>query len=73
MQLEHRQAVQRGRGKADIYSELKEPIDQARDEFRREFLASTPTMVDYLYLELIRGLAQGDDRLLGPGFPGPLI
>ncbi len=73
MQIEHRQAVQRGRAKADIYSELREPIDVARDEFKRDFLASTPTMVDYLYLELIRGLAQGDDHLLGPSFPGPLV
>ena len=30
-------------------------------------------MVDYLYLELIRGLAQGDDRKLGPTFPGPRV
>jgi hypothetical protein len=72
MQIEHRQAVQRGRTKADLYGELREPIDRARDEFRREFLA-TPTMVDYLYLELIRGLAQGNDHLLGPSFPGPLV
>jgi hypothetical protein len=73
MQIEHRQAVQRGRTKSDLYSELREPIDAARDEFRREFLVSTPTMVDYLYLELIRGVAQGDDHLLGPSFPGPLV
>jgi hypothetical protein len=30
-------------------------------------------MVDYLYLDLVRGLAQDDDHLLGPEFPGPLV
>lgn len=73
MQIEHRQAMQRGREKADLYTELRTPIDAARDEFRKEFLAKSPTMVDYLYLELIRGLAQGDDHLLGASFPGPLV
>ena len=73
MQIEHSQAVHRGRGKADLYKELQQPIDTARDEFRKEFLAASPTMVDYLYLELIRGLAQGDDTLLGASFPGPLV
>jgi len=73
MQIEHRQAVERGRAKADIYGELREPIDVAREEFKRDFLGSTSTMVDYLYLEMIRGLAQGDDHLLGATFPGPLV
>jgi hypothetical protein len=73
MQIEYRHALQRGRGKADLYSELKQPIDLARDEFRKEFITASPTMVDYLYLELSRGLAQGNDQLLGASFPGPLV
>lgn len=73
IRLEHGEAVRRGVERRDLYSELREPIDRVREEFRRDFVAATPTMVDYLYLDLVRSLAHDDDRLLGPEFPGPLI
>lgn len=72
LRLAHEAAVRRGFDKHDIYSAVSGPIDQAREEFRREYLSKSPTMVDYLYLEMVRGLAGNDDRRLGAGFPGPL-
>ena len=73
IRLEHGAALRDGLEKADLYSALSEPIDSARDAFRRDYLSASPTMVDYLYLEIVRGLAQDDDRQLGPNFPGALI
>jgi len=57
----------------DIYGALKSPIDAARAEFREKHMTSSPTMVDYLHLELVRSLANDDAILLGPNYPGPLV
>jgi hypothetical protein len=73
MRLENSEAFQRGIDRGDIYGALREPIDRAREEFQRDYLRASPTMVDYLYIELVRGLASDNERLLGPGFPGPLV
>jgi hypothetical protein len=73
MRLEHGDAVRTGLERGRLYAELRAPIDQAREEFRKDFVKGSPTMVDYLYLELVRGLAHDNDRLLGADFPGPLV
>jgi hypothetical protein len=69
MRLYHADAVRRGMKRADLYIVLKPEIDAARAAYRKEF----PGVSDYLYLELVGNLANNDDRLLGPGFPGPII
>jgi hypothetical protein len=73
IRLEHTEAFQRGFQSRDFYGSLREPIDKAREEFRKDYLNRAPTMVDYLYLELIRSLTGDNERMLGPGFPGPLV
>ena len=73
LRMAHREQVQQGIAHGDIYRLLKSPIDTLRQQYRREFLDASPTMVDYLYLELVRSLANHDERLLGPDFPGPLV
>ena len=40
-------------------------------KFLQTFLAKSPTMVDYLHLEILQRLAHDDDRLLGHNYPGP--
>lgn len=65
--------VQQGLAQGDIYRLLQPEIDALRQQYRGEFVDASPTMVDYLYLELVRSLANHDERLLGPGFPGPLV
>ncbi len=72
MRLEHADAIRRGLEQKNLYAALREPIDRAREEFRRESMSATPSMVDYLYLEIVRGLAHENDGLLGSEFPGPL-
>lgn len=73
LRMAHRDQVQQGSAGADIYRQLKPEIDALRQQYRREFVDASPTMVDYLYLELVRSLANHDERLLGPDFPGPLV
>jgi hypothetical protein len=73
LRLRRSAAVQAGRSRGNIYEVLKEPIDTAREEFRKSFFAVCPSMVDYLHLELLRTLAHDDADLLGKDYPGPLV
>jgi hypothetical protein len=73
IRLQESDAVQAGRTRRDLYAALREPIDAARDSFRKTFFDSCPSMVDYLHLELIRTLANENPELLGKDYPGPLV
>ncbi len=74
MRVEQIAAVRAGQGSGDLYRALRGSIDKARSDYREQFLSGeSKTMVDYLYMELVRSLANGEDRLLGPDFPGRLI
>ena len=73
LRMAQRDKVQQGVANANLYSVLRAEIDALRQQYRREFVDASPTMVDYLYLELVRSLANHDERLLGPDFPGPLV
>jgi len=71
MRLYRAEAVKSGRDRSDLYQELKDVIDAAREIYRREFLGSAE-LPDYLHLELLHTLANDDVRLLGEKYPGPL-
>jgi hypothetical protein len=73
MRLLRADAVRSGRAERDIYGALKPPIDDAREKFKEKHMTGSPTMVDYLHLELVRSLANDDPILLGPTYPGPLV
>jgi hypothetical protein len=66
------EALRAGRGKHDIYGAMRVRIDEAREAFYKRFFTATPTMVDYLHLELVRTLANDDLELLGKEYPGPM-
>ncbi len=72
MRLRHGAAVQTGRQRRNLYEALRQPVDAARDAYRREFFGACPSMVDYLHLELTRTLANNDAELLGKEYPGPM-
>jgi hypothetical protein len=72
MRLAHAGELKNGTASGDVYAALRKPIDAARSEFREKFLVKSPTMVDYLHLELLRSLAGDDERLLGASYPGPM-
>jgi predicted RecB family endonuclease len=65
-------AVRSGRARRDLYSALRQEVEGARETFRRECMAACPSMIDYLHLELVGSLANGDARLFGLSYPGPL-
>ncbi len=73
MRLYKSQAVKSGRLERDVYGALREDIDRTREAFRRDYLSASPTMVDYIHLELLRNLANDDVELLGPEYPGPMV
>lgn len=64
--------VREGRETYNLYGALKEEIEGGRDAFRKEFIETCPSMVDYFHLELQRTLARDMAGALGPEYPGPL-
>lgn len=72
MRLYKSEDVKNGRAARDLYTSLKEEIDSAREIFRRDFLSGRG-MVDYLHLELVHTLANGEVQLLGSDYPGPML
>jgi hypothetical protein len=73
MRLYHAEELRNGVASGSIYNALHTEIDSARSAFLQAFLSKSPTMVDYLHLELLRSLAHDDDRLLGEDYPGPMV
>ena len=73
LRLANREKLRRGLAQSDLYSVLQPELDGLRNQYREQFVAGTPSMVDYLHLEFIRSLANHDERLLGPHYPGPLV
>jgi len=71
MQLYHSDAVAAGRASSNLYGALKAQIDQARDEFRNEFLSDGNGATDELHAEIVHALAKDDVKLLGPEYPWP--
>jgi ElaB/YqjD/DUF883 family membrane-anchored ribosome-binding protein len=65
--------VQAGRARRDLYGALREPIDGAREAFRKTYFDPCPSMVDYLHLEVLRTLANDDPELLGDNYPGVMV
>ena len=64
--------VHAGRDTSNLYGMLREEIEAGREAFRREFIETCPSMVDYFHLELQRTLAKDSTEGLGPDYPGPL-
>ena len=73
IRLNHAAELQKGLFEGNIYGSLRSPIDRARTDFLQTFLSKSSTMVDYLHLEILRSLANEDDRLLGHEYPGPMV
>jgi len=72
MQLYAADRVAAGRAARHLYRALQAEIDEARAGFTQQFLTSARGVPDYLHEELVRVLAQDDETLLGPDYPGRL-
>ena len=71
LQLAQPEVCRSGRENGNLFVYLKRDLDRARDAFRKQFM-ETPSMVDYLHLELVNTAAAGDESKLGEDYPGPL-
>lgn len=72
MVLHKNSELRLGRTTNNLYGVLKEEIENGREAFRKEFIETCPSMVDYFHLELQRTLAKNNAGALGAGYPGPL-
>jgi hypothetical protein len=72
MQFYRPEACHSGREQKNLYLYLKQDIDSARELFRNQFMTS-PTIVDYLHLELVGALAENDETRLGVDYPGQMV
>jgi hypothetical protein len=72
MRISESDDLRKGTQQADIYSALRRSIDAARHDYERSFMSQSPTMVDYLHLEIIRSLARENSQLMGQDYPGPI-
>lgn len=72
MRLHAAEGVESGRAQKDLYAALGPRIDAARESFHKQYFNATPTMVDYIHLELLHTLANDDPDMLGKDYPGPL-
>jgi hypothetical protein len=72
MQFYRPEACHAGREQKNLYLHLKQDIDSARELFRNQFMTS-PTIVDYLHLELVGALAENDETRLGVDYPGQMV
>jgi len=71
MRLYQPEQVRRGREQSCLYVALRGEMDRSRAQFKHEFMPAE-SMVDYFHLEIVRTLANDDESLLGPEYPGPL-
>ncbi len=73
LRLYQSERVRQSRRDNNIYGVFRSEIDQAREEFRTQFVETCPSMLDYYHMELVRILANENEKVLGPEYPGPLV
>jgi hypothetical protein len=73
IRLDEEDVLRRGLAASNVYGALESKIDAARKEYLQAFLSKSSTMVDYLHLEILRSLVKDDVKLLGAGYPGPMV
>ncbi len=73
LQLYRSKEIREGKKTQNIYGRLKEEIDKSREVYRRKFGQPPTAGIDYFHLELLRALADEQEALLGPDYPGPMI
>ncbi|MCP5109913.1 MAG: hypothetical protein GY953_03665 [bacterium] len=72
LRLYQSQPVKEGRAERNLYGKLRGKIDAGREAFSKEYMSDCESMVDYYHLELVRTLANDEEALLGPEYPGPI-
>lgn len=73
LRLYQSERVRQARKDNNLYGVFRQEIDRVREEFRTQFVETCPSMLDYYHMELVRILANEKEKVLGPGYPGPLV
>jgi len=73
LQLYRSQEIREGKRNRNIYGRLQDEIDKSREVYLRKFGQSAAGGVDYFHLELVHNLAENQEELLGPDYPGPTV
>jgi hypothetical protein len=71
IKLYNEKLVAEGAAAGDLYTRLKDPIDQSLVVFQRRVPAAVRAEFDYMHDELVRQLASGDESKLGPHYGRP--
>jgi hypothetical protein len=73
LRLYQSERVRQARKDHNIYGIFRQEIDQVRSDFKTQFVETCPSMLDYYHMELVRILANENEKVLGPDYPGPLV
>jgi hypothetical protein len=71
IKLYHEEEVKAGREASDLWTRLAQDIGLAKQTFEARVDKEVRERFDYLYDEIVRQLAEGDPKKLGPGAPPP--
>lgn len=70
LQLYRAAEIREGKQARNIYGRLQDEIEKSREVYHRKF---GPAFTDYFHVELLRTLADNEEELMGPDYPGPLV
>ena len=73
IKLYNEQKVKEGREASDLYDRLREAIDRSREMYDKRVQPPVAAKFDYFHYELVSGLADGEEKRLGGGYPGSAI
>jgi hypothetical protein len=73
LQLYRSQEIREGKQDRNLYGRLRDEIDKSREVYQRKFGYTAAGSVDYFHLELLHTLADDQEDLLGPDYPGPSV
>lgn len=73
LRLYQSERVRQARKDSNIYGVFRQEIDQVRTDFKTQFVETCPSMLDYYHMEVVRILANENEKVLGPDYPGPLV
>ncbi len=73
IKLYNEDAVEQGQAKGDLYERLGRDIQRSREVYEKRVDPAVAAREDHFHNELVRILARGQQSLMGPGYPGPLL
>ncbi|MFQ5738248.1 MAG: hypothetical protein ACE5JX_04505 [Acidobacteriota bacterium] len=73
IKLYNEEAVESGRAHSDLHRRLQTDIERSREMYQKRVHPGVRSLTDHFHDQLVRILAQGEERLLGSDYPGPVL